>query len=66
MKDALNHLKKIDPKLHAVAVQIELNELKRPPDYFIDLVESIIGQQLSGKAADTIFGRFKKLFPKPL
>jgi DNA-3-methyladenine glycosylase II len=38
--------------------------LVKPPDYFIDLVESIIGQQLSGKAADTIFGRFKKLFPK--
>ena len=30
---------------------------------FIDLIESIISQQLSVKAADTIFNRFKKLFP---
>lgn len=28
-----------------------------------DLIESIISQQLSIKAADTIFGRFKALFP---
>lgn len=27
-----------------------------------DLIESIVSQQLSVKAADTIFGRFKKLF----
>lgn len=63
MEEALKHLKKADPKLHAVALGIEVNQLVKPPDYFIDLVESIIGQQLSGKAADTIFARFKKLFP---
>lgn len=27
------------------------------------LVQSVIYQQLAGRAADTIFGRFKKLFP---
>ena len=43
---------------------MELKKLVKPDDYFIDLVESIISQQLSGKAADTIFGRLKKLFPK--
>jgi DNA-3-methyladenine glycosylase II len=58
-----------------------LNKLVKqygPPDNFKDkteflyeeLVESIIGQQLSGKAADTIFKRFLALykgseFPKP-
>lgn len=29
-------------------------------DYFSDLVESIVGQQLSGKAAESIFKRVKK------
>lgn len=32
---------------------------RKPKDYFEDLVESIISQQLSGKAAETIFSRFK-------
>jgi len=59
---ALRHFKKVDPILYDVAVRIELGEHRKPEDYFIDLVESIISQQLSGKAADTIFGRFKKLF----
>lgn len=31
---------------------------------FYELIESIISQQLSIKAADTIFGRFKQLFGK--
>lgn len=64
MDEALKHFKKVDPKFYSMAVELELRELVKPPDYFIDLVESIVGQQLSGKAADTIFGRFKKLFPK--
>ncbi len=32
----------------------------KPSKYFIDLVESIVSQQLSGKAAKTIFGRVKE------
>ncbi|MBL7036877.1 DNA-3-methyladenine glycosylase 2 family protein [Candidatus Microgenomates bacterium] len=32
--------------------------------YFEDLVEAIINQQLSGKAASTIFGRVKKLLKR--
>lgn len=62
MDQALKHFKKVDPTLHKVALKIKLEEHKRPDDYFIDLIESIISQQLSIKAADTIFGRFKKLF----
>src|SRR4051812_35207582 len=38
---------------------LESNEEVR--DVFTHLVSQIIGQQLSGKAADTIEGRFKKL-----
>ena len=33
---------------------------KKHVDYFQELVEAIVGQQLSGKAADVIFGRLKK------
>lgn len=59
---ALKHFKKVDPVLYELALKIKLETHKKPDDYFIDLVESIISQQLSIKAADTIFGRFKKLF----
>lgn len=63
MKNVLKHFKKTDPVLYEIAKEIKLSEWKKPDDPFIDLVESIISQQLSIKAADTIFSRFKKLFP---
>ncbi len=63
MKDkALTHFKKVDPVLYEIAIKVKLENYPKPEDYFIDLVDSIISQQLSGKAAATIFGRFKKLF----
>jgi DNA-3-methyladenine glycosylase II len=71
MEKALLHFKKYDPVLYTAAKTVKFNsvistskETEATPNYFVDLVESIISQQLSGKAADTIFGRFKKLFPK--
>ena len=33
-------------------------------DLFTSLLRSIVGQQLSGKAADTIWSRFIELFPR--
>ncbi len=63
----LDHFKKVDPILYKVIKEIgELEPRKsfEKKDYFVNLVESIISQQLSGKAADTIFGRFKNLFPR--
>jgi len=36
------------------------------PDHLTALAASIVSQQLSGKAADTIFGRFLALFPGDL
>lgn len=33
-------------------------------DIYFDLLNSIVSQQLSGKVADVIFGRFLDLFPK--
>ncbi len=62
MEDALKHFKNVDPVLYAVAVKIKLDEPGKSEDYFLDLAESIISQQLSIKASDTIFKRFKKLF----
>jgi DNA-3-methyladenine glycosylase II len=58
---ALKHLKK-DKTLAKVIKNFPEPKLKRGEDYFGALVESIIYQQLAGKAAMTIFGRFKSLF----
>lgn len=63
----LNHFKKNDPKLFAVIQEIGIikpYEIRNSGDYFSDLCESIVGQQLSGKAASTIWGRFLQLMPK--
>lgn len=64
MKKVLEHFKKRDLVIYNLALKIELKPLTKPPDPFVDLIDSIISQQLSGKAAATIFGRFKALFPK--
>ena len=42
-----------------------IRELKKPGDLFVEIVENILGQQLSGKAANTIIARFKSLFNLP-
>lgn len=59
------HFREKDPILHSVIHKIKLpDRIEKSTDYFSDLCEAIINQQLSDKAATTIFGRFKKLFPK--
>ncbi len=60
---ALLHLKK-DKKLHKIIDSVSLFPIAPSEDIFIDLIEAIINQQLSGKAAKTIFVRFKKLFKR--
>ncbi|HEY0908080.1 MAG TPA: DNA-3-methyladenine glycosylase 2 family protein [Candidatus Paceibacterota bacterium] len=62
-KKALAHFKKADPKLHAAGLEFEIEDIQASNDLFRDIAWTIIGQQLSGKAADTIFARFEKLFP---
>ena len=37
---------------------------KKTHEYFGNLCQEIIGQQLSGRVADVLFDRFEKLFPK--
>lgn len=68
-KQALSHLKK-DQKLKSVIISHSFPQWPEKYDLFQGLVESIINQQLSSKAADTITKRFVKLFnaksfPKP-
>jgi DNA-3-methyladenine glycosylase II len=58
-------IKFTDPVLQTVATQIgELPEIAVTENLFVDIVSSIVGQQLSVKAADTIWKRFETLFPE--
>lgn len=60
---ALKHLRK-DEKLASVIARFPKPDMGRGGDAFEALCRAIVYQQLSGKAAATIYGRFKKLFPK--
>lgn len=57
------HLKKSDPRLKIIIEGIKLRELTITRGPFEALVEAIVSQQLSVKAADTIFQRFAALTP---
>jgi DNA-3-methyladenine glycosylase II len=57
------HLKKSDPRLRAVIEGITLRKMTAARGYFEALVEAIVSQQLSVKAADTIFRHFVALTP---
>lgn len=58
------HLRSVDPKLGSIIDRYKLKPQRRlPRTHFEALVEAIVSQQLSVKAADTIFARFVGLFP---
>jgi len=66
MKRALRHLASTDPRFAGLIASarrfdVRANKLVRP---FDALAESIAYQQLSGKAAATIFGRVRALYPR--
>ncbi len=61
---AHRHLKK-DPRLAILLSRHSPSPLNVSTHLFHDLLESIIGQQLSVKAASTIIKRFVSLFPDP-
>jgi DNA-3-methyladenine glycosylase II len=63
-KNAIAHFQKVDPILHALTVRYGTGDPVQSTDYFYDLVETIISQQLSESAASTIFKRFKTLFKR--
>jgi len=64
LKQALNHLQVSDPVMAELVARFGKLNYRPPADRFANLVSTIIGQQLSNKAADTIYNRFLKLFPK--
>lgn len=63
------HFRAIDPAIHRAMETVDFDDWleprkkKRGVDYFSALCREITGQQLSSKAASTIYGRFLKLFP---
>lgn len=64
ISDPKKFLQSVDPILGAVIARVELPYRKpNRRSRFEALVEAIISQQLSVKAADTIFARFADLFP---
>lgn len=63
---AVRRLRRADPRLRDVidrsrGVRLEIRRMRSPFEY---LLRAIIFQQLSGKAASTIHGRFLDLFPR--
>src|SRR5689334_8598670 len=62
---SVRHLKKVDPVLARVIESVGPCRLpiRREGTHFQALARSIVFQQLSGKAAGTIHGRFAALFP---
>lgn len=59
----VEYLKKSDPVLRIVIEGVRLKELAFTRGRFEALVDAIVSQQLSVKAADTIFARFVALTP---
>lgn len=59
---ATDHLSKHDPYLAQIIATYGSCTIEPHTNYYQDLVESIISQQLSVKAAATITGRLKALF----
>ena len=68
-KKILDHFEKVDKKLFKAA-DTEVKKFlldgakKTSNEYFVSLCKSIVSQQLSGKAARSIYLRFEALFPK--
>jgi len=66
MRKAINHLKKSDPVLAAIIERIGPFRMQYGDPTFHTLAESILYQQLNGKAAETIFNRFTAVAGDPL
>ena len=60
--EGINHLSSLDPKIKHLLNAYDPPKLKVEKNYFWSLCRSIIYQQISGKAAKTIAGRFLALF----
>lgn len=61
-QEAAEYLSTHDPILRRVIAEVGLTTMRPHTDYYRELVESIIGQQLSIKAAASIEARFVAMF----
>ncbi|HXU18555.1 MAG TPA: DNA-3-methyladenine glycosylase [Terriglobales bacterium] len=66
MRKALTHLKKSDPVMRGLIEHIGPYRMTYREPTFHSLARAIAYQQLNGKAAQTIFGRFSALAGDPL
>ena len=66
MRKAINHLKKSDPVMSAIIERVGPFRMEFGSPEFSSLAETIVYQQLNGKAAETIFERFAALAGEPL
>ena len=62
----VNHLYLNDLALARIIKKIGKCNLQKHNDYYYSLLASIVSQQLSGKAADSIFGKLLKFFNNEL
>lgn len=63
MNNSIKQLKKIDPDLVKLFERCDVSDIDPEKNYFKALTRSIIYQQLSGSAANTIFLRFRSIYP---
>ncbi|AKA48462.1 hypothetical protein IX51_04420 [uncultured archaeon] len=60
---AAKHLSEVDERLGKIIEKLGVLEFSPNEDLFFSLVESVLSQQLTPKAADSIIKRFVSLFP---
>ena len=61
---ALKHFKKVDPVLYTASKGHDIDDVRVSNNVFRDIARAISAQQLSGKAADTIFARLEAHMPR--
>lgn len=66
MRKAILHLRKADPVLCAIIDRVGPYKIQYREPVFETLVRSIVFQQLSGKAAGTIYGRLAEVTGSPI
>ena len=64
VKSAVEQLRSRDPMMKKLIDRVGEIELKPGGDAFTHLCREIVGQQLSGRVADVIHGRFRALYPR--
>lgn len=63
LRKAAIHLSSVDERMSRIISKLGNLNFKLSHDLFFSLIESVISQQLSPKAADSIIERFVSLFP---